>query len=112
MNKLMRKKRGLQKRFMSVLFFTSVILLLLIFIVVNIILANEQIRKYQKDATMRVDTLVSSIDETFTSVLDKSNNISQSQFVVDMLKDGPKEKIEETMEDYLFIRRLFDIYIE
>lgn len=112
MTKLMRKKRGLQKRFMSVLFFTSVILLLLIFIVVNIILASEQIRKYQKDAAMRIDTLVSSIDETFNSVLDKSNNIAQSQFVVDMLNEGPKGEIEETMEDYFFIRKLFDIYIE
>jgi len=112
MKRLMRKKRGLQKKFMSVLFFTSVILLLLIFVVVNLILVSEQIRKYKEDATMRVDTLVSSIDETFNSVLDKSNNIAQSQFVVDMLKEGPKEDFEATMEDYLFIRKLLDIYIE
>ena len=112
MTKLMRKKRGLQKRFMSVLFFTSVILLLLIFVVVNAILISEEIRKYQKDATMRMDAFVDTVDETFNSVLDKSNNIAQSQFVVDMLKEGPKEKIHDTMEDYVFIRKLFDIYIE
>lgn len=108
----MKNKRGLQKRIMSVLFSTSAVLLLLIFVVVNFILLQEEIRTYREDAEIRLNTLADSLNKNFNSALDKSNNIMQSRFVVDILKEGPKEKMQETMGDYDFIKKLFEVYTE
>jgi len=108
----MKNKSGLQKKIMSVLFSTSAVLLLLIFVVVNIILLREEIRIYREDAKIRLNTLVDSLNENFDSVLDKSNNIMQSQFVIEILKDGPKEKMQDTIENYAFIKKLFEVYTE
>lgn len=109
---MMRKKSGLQRKFMSVLFYTTVILLLLILVIINLVLLNQEIRSYQEDVTMRMSVLADTINDNFDSMLDKSNNIAQNQFVIDLLKDGPKDNMHGIMEDYVFLKKLFGAYVE
>lgn len=109
---MMRKKSGLQKRFMSVLFFTTVAFLLLIFLIINLVLHNREIQSYREDASMRMSVLADTINDTFDSMLDKSNNIAQNQFVIDLLREGPKDSMHGIMEDYAFLNKLFGAYTE
>jgi len=109
---MMRRKSGLQRKFMSVLFYTTVVLLLLILVIINLALLNQEIRSYQEDVTIRMSVLADGINDNFDSMLDKSNNIAQNQFVIDLLKDGPKDNMHGIMEDYVFLNKLFGAYVE
>ena len=109
---MMRRKSGLQKKFMSVLFFTTVAFLLLILLIINFVLCNREIQSYREDANMRMSVLTDMVNDNFDSMLDKSNNIAQNQFVIDLLREGPKDSMHGIMEDYAFLNKLFGAYTE
>ncbi|MBQ4517159.1 MAG: histidine kinase [Clostridia bacterium] len=108
----MRRNSGLQKKFMSVLFFTTVAFLLLILLIINLVLYNREIQSYREDASIRMSVLADMINDNFDSMLDKSNNIAQNQFVIDLLREGPKDSMHGIMEDYAFLNKLFGAYTE
>jgi len=62
---MMRRKSGLQRKFMSVLFYTTVVLLLLILVIINLALLNQEIRSYQEDVTIRMSVLADGINDNF-----------------------------------------------
>lgn len=108
----MKKKNSLQKKLMSVLFFISIMFLCLVFVIIDFIFLSEEIRDYRKDAQTRIEALVDSINENFDSILDQSNNIAQNQFIIDILISDPGENMSVIMENYAFIKKLFDVYTE
>lgn len=66
----------------------------------------------EQNANEKVESLTDSINNELNSVLDISNNISQSQIIIDMLKKGPPDKMEDVIDNYDFIQKYFRAFTE
>jgi len=108
----LKKRTGMQNKFMSVVFLTSSVLLCLIFLIVNVVSFNSEKQAYEQSAKERIESLADQINGEFNAVLDISNNISQSQIIIDMLKKGPPENMSEVLDNHDFMQKYFRAFTE
>lgn len=97
---------------MSVVFLTASVLLSMIFVILNIVMYNSEKQAYERSTKDRTEYLADVLNGEFDSVLDISNNISQSQIIIDMLSKGPPDSMEDVMDNYDFVQKYFRAFTE
>ena len=107
----MKKAFGMQSKFLRVLFISTMVLLLSIFIILNLMLLGNEKNKYSMNAESRMDALSKLIDGDYNSALDISNNVVNSQIVTDILKTS-KTNMEEIITSYALLGKFFKGFAE
>jgi len=108
----LKRKSGMRNKFMSVVFVTASVLLCLIFVILNIVMYNSEKQAYEKSAIDHTEYLTGMVNGELDSLLDISNNIAQSQIIIDMLKEGPPHNMNDVMDNYDFVQKYFRAFTE
>lgn len=109
---MISRKAGMRNKIMSVVFLTAAVLLSMIFVILNIVMYNSEKQAFVRSAEDKAEYLTDVLNSEFDSALDISNNISQSQIIIDMLKKGPPDSMEDVMDNYDFVQKYFRAFTE
>lgn len=107
----MKIATGMQSRFLCVLFISTLILLFSIFMLLNLMLLKNEKNKYSMNAESRLNILAGQIDSNYNTVLNFSNNIVNSQIIIDILRDEQTD-LEQVMYSYNLLEKFFKGFAE
>ncbi len=106
----MKKSKGMQGKVISVFFGITAVLIVFIFTIFTQLIFKNENQKYMESAGKRIEAISFNINRVLSSVLDRSNAISESLLLQEIIMT--EESDSGFFEEYIFLNKFFHGYKE